>query len=81
MITSVIDRKKKLESTLVDRNDGSYLVTFQSDECEDYEIEINFMNDKQVFVPIRGSPYRCSFKEGGKATDNSLTGGIMAKQI
>jgi hypothetical protein len=31
-------------------------------------------------VPIRGS-YTASFVEDGKATDNSLTGGIMAKTI
>ena len=81
VICSSEDRKKKIENTLVDRGDGSYLVTYQADEPGDYEIEINFMNDKQLFVPIRGSPYVASFCDGGKATDNSLTGGIMAKQI
>jgi hypothetical protein len=39
------------------------------------------MNDKEQLVPIRGSPYRAEFINEGKATDNSLTGGIMAKQI
>jgi hypothetical protein len=39
------------------------------------------MNDKEQLVPIRGSPYHAEFINEGKATDNSLTGGIMAKQI
>lgn len=81
VIKSSTDRRKEIENTLVDRGDGSYLVTYQVEEVGDYDIEINFLNDKQVFVPIRGSPYRASFKESGKATDNSLTGGVMSKQI
>jgi hypothetical protein len=34
-----------------------------------------------MMVPIRGSPYSATFIEDGKATDNSLTGGVMAKTI
>lgn len=81
VIRSSTDRRKEIENTLTDRGDGSYLCTYQVEEVGDYDIEINFMNDKQVFVPIRGSPYKASFKESGKATDNSLTGGVMSKQI
>jgi dynein heavy chain len=78
-IVNPADKKQKIEHTNVDRGDGSYLLTYQVEEPGEYEIEINFLNDKQVMVPIRGSPYKASFGDDGKATDNSLTGGVMAK--
>ena len=38
VINSSTDRKKTVESTLVDRGDGSYLCTYQVEEVGDYDI-------------------------------------------
>ena len=78
-ICSVADSKKKISSTLTDRGNGSYICSYEVEEEGEYEITVNFLNDKQQWVPIRGCPYISNFGSGGKATDNSLTGGIMAK--
>jgi dynein heavy chain len=60
-----------------DRNDGSYLVKYQVDEECETKIKINFLDDKNNFVPMRGSPYTASFKAGGKPVDNTLIGPAM----
>lgn len=73
--------QEKITSTLEDRGDGSYLCRYKVEEEGDYSIKINFCDDKQNWVPIRGSPYTAGFKSTGKASDNNLTGGAMAKQI
>jgi dynein heavy chain len=66
---------------ITDRNDGSYNVKYcVEEECE-VKIRINFLDDKQTMVPIRGSPYSASFKVGGKPADNTMTGNAMQKVI
>jgi hypothetical protein len=41
------------------------------------QIHINFMDDKENMVPIRGSPYIAKFVPGAKPADNLMTGPVM----
>lgn len=66
---------------ITDRNDGSYIVKYQVDDECDCKIKINFLDDKQNMVAIRGSPYYSGFKAGGKAADNTMAGPAMQKVV
>jgi dynein heavy chain len=71
----------EIPNEVIDRNDGSYLVKYQVDEECDCKIRINFLDDKQNMVPIRGSPYIANFKHGGKPADNTMVGPAMQKNV
>jgi hypothetical protein len=66
---------------ILDRNDGSYNVKYCIEEECDVKIRVTFLDDKQNFVPVRGSPYSASFKAGGKPHDNTVIGSAMQKVI
>ena len=80
-ITTVEDPPQVIESELLDRDDGSYLITYQVDEPCEVSIEVLFKNDKQKFVPVRGSPYRATFDEGVNPNMNKLIGPGIQKHV
>ena len=51
------------------------------DQEGDVRVEILFENEKQEWVPVRGSPCITNFSSKARAGDNSMTGGLMDKHI
>jgi len=45
------------------------------------DVHINFLDDKERYVAIRGSPYTASFSSKAKPADNTLLGGAMERHI
>ena len=79
---TVEDPPQVIENEILDRDDGSYLITYQVDEPCECNIEVLFKNDKQKFVPIRGSPYRATFEEGVNPNMNKIIGpGIQKNAV
>ena len=79
---TVEDPPQVIENEILDRDDGSYLITYQVDEPCEVNIEVLFKNDKQKFVPIRGSPYRATFEEGVNPNMNKIIGpGIQKNAV
>jgi len=64
-----------------DKEDGNYICKYQCDHEGDVMIDIQFMNDKEQFVPIRGVPFKASFSAEAVSKDNLLTGSAMDKHI
>jgi hypothetical protein len=52
-----------------------------NDEPGDVKIVVEFEDDEGKMVQVRGSPYKADFVEGGKAIDNTMTGGNLEKHI
>ena len=72
---------EEIPSEIVDNDDGTYTVKYTVPEEIEVEIHINFKDDKERMVPIRGSPYKASFTSKAKPTDNTITGGAVEKHI
>lgn len=72
---------EEIPSTITDNNDGTYNVKYTCEEEIDVEVQINFLDDKERMVPIRGSPYTASFTSKAKPADNALTGGAMERHV
>jgi hypothetical protein len=75
VVTEVID------STVTDNDDGKYIVSYTVDKPGPVEVNVNFLNDKQVMEPLRGSPYKPVFVETGDPKYNTMTGGLMKEYI
>lgn len=80
-ITTIEDQPQVIESEILDRDDGSYLITYQVDEPCEVTVEVLFKNDKQKFVPLRGSPYKASFQEDVNPNMNKLIGPGIQKHV
>jgi len=50
-------------------------------EDKPVKIDIQFLDDKGKWVPVRGSPYSASFSQKTPASANNLTGSAMTKHI
>jgi len=72
---------EEIPSTITDNSDGTYNVKYTCDEEINVEVQINFLDDKERMVPIRGSPYTASFTSKAKPADNALTGGAMERHV
>lgn len=72
---------EEIPSYITDNDNGTYTVKYTVPDEIEVEIHINFRDDKDRMVPIRGSPYKASFTSKAKATDNTITGGAMEKHI
>lgn len=70
----------EIPTTVVDNADGTYLVTYTPDVVGDYFVYVEFLNDKEQMVPLRGV-YKASFVDDAKPTDNTMTGGVMDRYI
>jgi hypothetical protein len=44
-------------------------------------IEILFEDDKQNMVHIRGSPFKASFTNSAKPSENTMTGGALERHV
>ena len=76
-----IDTNEEVPSSIVDKNDGQYVITYQvNDEC-DVKVDILFEDDKGKMVSLRGCPYKASFSNKSAANVNNLTGPAMGKYI
>ncbi|CAG9313552.1 unnamed protein product [Blepharisma stoltei] len=62
--------------TIVDRDDGSYEVTFTPPENE-LNVEVLFEDEKQQITHIRGSPFHPYFKSGVSNKNNDPLGPAM----
>lgn len=70
-----------IDVEIIDNMDGTYSCKYHMDQEGDVKIEILFENEKNEMVPIRGSPFIASFVAGVKASENTMTGGIMDRYI
>ena len=70
-----------IECEIEDRDDGSYLVTYQVDEPCEVSITVLFRDDKNKMVQVRGSPYSATFEEGVNPNMNILIGPGMPKHV
>lgn len=73
--------KIELESAIEDLDNGKYIVRYTAQEETDVHINVEFLNDKGVMVPLRGSPYKAKMKAGFKATDGQMVGEALKKYI
>ena len=54
------DKKQKdlIEYQIKDHDNGKYEITYKnSTNCPDLEISVEFMNERDEYEPIRGSPF------------------------
>ena len=70
-----------IECQIEDRDDGSYMVTYQVDEPCEVELTVLFRDDKGKMVPVRGSPYKATFEEGINPNMNNVIGPGMPKHV
>ena len=62
-------------------DNGTYMCKYTCPEECGVEVEIKFLNDKDVMVPIRGCPFTASFNAAATSKDNLMTGSAMDKHI
>lgn len=67
---------EEIPFTIVDRNDGSYEVTYTPPESE-LTVEVQFEDENKQITHIRGSPFRPYFKNGVSAKNNEPIGPAM----
>lgn len=73
--------KIEIESKIEDMDNGKYIIRYTAQEETDVHINVDFLNDKGVMVPLRGSPYKAKMKPGFKATDGVMIGEALKKYI
>ena len=66
---------------ITDSNDGQYQIEFTVDRPGEVDIEIQVLNEKQEFEPIRGSPFQMSADENVEETANDLKGPLIKKYL
>jgi len=62
---------------ITDNDNGFYDCKYKCDQDGEIKIYIEFKDDKENMVPIRGSPYIAKFVPGAKPADNLMTGPVM----
>lgn len=70
----------EIPTEIVDNNDGTYTVTYTSDEVGEVHVFVEFLDDKEKYVPLRGS-YKAIFTNDAKPADNTMVGGVMDRYI
>lgn len=73
--------KVEIPCEVVDPDNGQYHVKFRCEEEGDVSIEVLFLDDKGKMVPVRGSPYSCTFAQGIKPEMNALNGPALPKYV
>lgn len=71
----------EIPNEIIDNDDGQYIVKYQMNEEQKVKCDIQFLDDKGKWVPVRGSPYSASFNSKTPASANNLTGTAMTKHI
>lgn len=69
-----------IKFNLKDLDDGSYLVTYKVDDPCEVIIDIQFLDQNEELVPIRGSPYTASFVAEGDAKETNTMQGQAIKE-
>lgn len=59
-IVSQGENHVEIPSEIIDNDDGQYVVRYQMNEEQKVKIDIQFLDDKGKWVPVRGSPYSAS---------------------
>jgi len=86
-IGPIKDGKKTLDyiqdaPTVVDQEDGTYLVNFTYPQGGSYEVSIKFDGTFQGKAgEIRGSPFKVDVKDTGDAVTNELNGPLMMQNV
>jgi dynein heavy chain len=78
-ITTNDDPAEEVEATIRDSDDGQYHVTYTVDKPISVKISIQFKDEKDQMVDVRGSPYSASFNEETPAKLNALVGPALQK--
>jgi len=55
-------------------------VTYTADDIGDVHVTVDFLDDKDRYVPLRGK-YLATFVNDAKPVDNTMTGGVMDRYI
>ena len=66
---------------LKDSNDGQYTIDFQVEREGEVVVEIEVLNEKHEFEPIRGSPFMMSATAEAEETSNDLKGPLVKKYL
>lgn len=80
-VTTCTDDSKSLECTIEDQDDGTYYVSYECPNPCEVKIDIQFENEKQKMVPIRGSPYMASFTDNVPASVNEVASSLVSKYV
>jgi dynein heavy chain len=70
-----------VECNIEDCNNGKYICRYVPPGANDYEIRIEFQDDKGNMVPLRGSPYKARMVDGFKDADGKMVGEALKKYI
>ena len=60
--------------TVTDVGTGNYLIKYRAPKEGPFEVRVEILNEVQVYVPVRGSPFHPSFVAKAKHRANQLTG-------
>lgn len=69
-----LEEKAYVPCKIEDKDDGSYVVTYQLEEPCEVRITINLKNERGELQPIRSSPKDASFSETAQPKANQFTG-------
>jgi len=72
---------EEIDVTMVDNDDGTYSCKYLNDTENDCKVQIMYEDEKGDNVHIRGSPFVSTFSTKAKASDNTMTGGILGRYI
>jgi dynein heavy chain len=67
-------------TNIEDNQDGTYTVTYTADQTGEFQIYVDFLDDQERMVPLRGV-YKANFVDDAKPEDNMMTGGVMDRYI
>ena len=77
----VVIERKEIPYELIDKDDGQYVVEFTAEEEGEIELEIQLLDEKGEFQPIRGSPFQMSAVAATEETNNDMNGPLVAEYI
>lgn len=67
---------------LKDNDDGTYTVEYKVDEdAEEVNIDIQYSDAVGEYTPIRGNPFKSSWKKGQNKANNTMAGPLMQQHI
>lgn len=79
-IVKINQEDQEIPYEIQDRDDGSYVVTYQPNEG-DINIQVLFEDEKLDQLHIRGSPFTASFMKGASVKNNDPLGPLMSQFI
>jgi len=76
-----VSEDDKIDCAIVDTDNGFYNCSYTMPNEGKVRIEILFRDDKENMVHIRGSPYKASFSNTAKPSENVMCGGALERHI